>query len=172
MNHMGSSSFLATALRRNNMIFSRFRFSVMPVEVAVLLLLGMTFMSYSFGDDSLPPAFAMDCTNVTGACEGKIELTLAGALRLALDHNRDLAVAAKEVGAQEGAALQAGLFKNPVLSAEAEDIHRPERNTTIRMSQLIELGGKRSARVAVATLARDAAIQDYEIKRRNIALGV
>lgn len=112
------------------------------------------------------------CLGIALGCEQPAELTLAQALRLAFEHNRDLAAAAKEIGAMEGAVTQAGLLNNPVFSADAEDIRRSDRYTTIRVSQLIELGGKRSARMAASSLARDAVAQDYEIKRRNIVLGV
>jgi cobalt-zinc-cadmium efflux system outer membrane protein len=40
--------------------------------------------------------------------------------------------------------------------------------TTIQLGQLVELGGKRSARTQVASLERDVAGWDYEIKRINL----
>lgn len=101
------------------------------------------------------------------------DLTLREAARLALTLNPELAAYAKEVGALEGAALQAGLWRNPGLSIEEEDIGAPQdrglqRFTTIRLSQLFELGGKRRARVIAGNLAREVAIQAYEAKRWDL----
>lgn len=102
--------------------------------------------------------------------EEKSDLVLREALRLALQLNPELAGAAKEVGALEGATQQAGLLSNPELSIEGEDIGADrdrglQRFTTYRLGQLIELGGKRQARVTAATLAQDMASQEYEAKR-------
>jgi len=87
----------------------------------------------------------------TEAREARADLGLREALRLALQLNPELAGAAKEVGALEGATQQAGLLRNPELAIESEDIGAAEdsglqRFTTYRLGQLIELGGKRQAR--------------------------
>ena len=84
----------------------------------------------------------------------KTEISLSEALDLALRLNPDLASTAKEIGAQEGLVLQAGLIPNPELAIEAEDIGASrdgglQRLTTYRLNQRIELGGKRQDRKSV-----------------------
>lgn len=111
------------------------------------------------------------------------DLTLRDAALMALRRNPDLSAFAKEIRALEGATLQAGLLPNPEVSANVENIGNVQPLTgdinssksvaqevvqqisTIRISQLIELGGKRAARVAAASLSEELAAQDYEVRR-------
>lgn len=113
-------------------------------------------------------------------------ITLLSAANLTLLHNPELAALAKEIGALEGATLQAGLFRNPELSFNVEnpgniqklhgDINSPDsvaqevvqQLTTIRIGQLLELGGKRMARVQAAQLNEELAARDYESRRIDI----
>jgi len=122
--------------------------------------------------------------NVNNAPEG--DLTLRDAINLALLQNPELAAFGKEMRALEGATLQAGLLKNPELVANVEnagniqklkgDINSAEgvaqevvqQLTTIRIYQLIELGGKRAARTNAALLGEELAGRDYEAKRIEI----
>lgn len=102
----------------------------------------------------------------------KKDLTLHQALQHVIRNNPELAAFSKEVSAFEGTKLQAGLFLNPDLTIEAEDINSSDtgiqRFTTFRISQLIELGGKRLARVGVAVSGQELAGQAYEAKRLEI----
>jgi len=84
-------------------------------------------------------------------------------VRLALQRNPELASFAKEMRALEGVTLQAGLLRNPELVVNVEnagnvqklqgDINSShavaqevvQQISTIRINQLIELGGKRPA---------------------------
>lgn len=108
-------------------------------------------------------------------------ISLQDALALALLHSPDLAAFAWETRAREARALQAGRLPNPVLEVLAEDVGAPEGlrggsgsqrliqpQTTIQLSQLVELGGKRTARQKLATLNRDLAAWDYEIARIDV----
>ncbi len=115
--------------------------------------------------------------------EEKGDLTLRDAALLALQRNPELASFAKEMRALEGATLQAGLLRNPELSINVEnagniqplqgDVNSQkavtqevvQQITTIRISQLIELGGKRAARVNAALLGEELAGKDYETRR-------
>jgi outer membrane protein, heavy metal efflux system len=115
--------------------------------------------------------------------EEKKDLTLRDAALLTLQHNPELAAFAKEKRALEGATLQAGLLRNPELLVNVENIGNVQplqgdinsskavsqevvqQITTIRLSQLIELGGKRAARVVAASLNQELAAQDYETRR-------
>jgi outer membrane protein, heavy metal efflux system len=102
------------------------------------------------------------------------ELTLRDALSLALARNPGLAAFGKERSATEGALLQAGALPNPVLDITGDNLHNArkaeagDRSTTIQIGQLIELGGKRAARMRAAEAGRDLADWDYEAKRIEI----
>lgn len=85
-----------------------------------------------------------------------------------------LSVAELEIDARTAEATQVGLFQNPVLEVEAENIgvSHPSRNTeppqtTISLSQLLELGGKRRARWAVAACETDIAFWDAQIAMQD-----
>lgn len=102
-------------------------------------------------------------------------LSLPQALAAALRHNPTLAAFSWEVRARDAAALQAGLLPNPILETELEDFggERSRRRfasaqTTIRVAQLIELGGKRGKRRRLALLERDLAGWDYEARRMDV----
>ncbi|MEX5583167.1 TolC family protein [Pseudomonas lurida] len=97
---------------------------------------------------------------------GAQSLTLDAALQTAFANNPDLAAAQWEIGIAEGARQQAGLIPNPVASWDAEDTRRSTRTTTVKLSQTLELGGKRSARIDVASRAQDAAALTLA-QRRN-----
>jgi len=96
-------------------------------------------------------------------------LTLSAAIDLALTFNPELSAAANELHAVEGAVIQAGVLPNPEVSTSVEDTqNKATRTTTIQLSQRIELGGKRSARIASAERGRDVAAADLAAKRLDI----
>ena len=102
-------------------------------------------------------------------------LRLGDALAAALLRNPELAADAFEVRAREAALLQARAYANPSVSVELEDFagsgefHGVESaQTTVLLGQLIELGGKRAARIDVATAQRDVASWDYEVRRIDV----
>ena len=99
-------------------------------------------------------------------------LTLEQALKTAFAGNPDLAAAQWEIGIAEGDRKQAGLIPNPEVSWEAEDTRRDSRTTTMMLSQPIELGGKRGARIDVASRAQDAAGIELENKRNALRADV
>ncbi len=103
------------------------------------------------------------------------ELTLKTALTLALIHNPELKSFSWAVRAREAGALQAGLFPNPELDINIENVagsgafnDTAQAETTIQLSQLIELGGKRAARTRSAVLEQNLSAWDYEIKRMEV----
>ncbi|MGB8975379.1 MAG: TolC family protein [Pseudomonas capeferrum] len=103
-----------------------------------------------------------------GTAQASAGLSLPEALAAAFAQNPELAAAGREVGVAEGERRQAGLLPNPELSWEAEDTRRDTRTTTITLSQPFELGGKRGARVAVATTGQ--AIAQLELERQRNGL--
>ncbi len=103
-----------------------------------------------------------------------VELTLRDALSLALQRNPELTAFGKERSATEAAILQAGVLPNPVLEIVGDNLRNArkaevgDRTTVIQIGQLIELGGKRTARIRSAEASRDLANWDYEAKRIDI----
>ena len=105
-------------------------------------------------------------------------ITLRDALALALRQSPELASFAWEVRARESAAVQAGRPPNPVADILFEDLGATGRSindervgqpqATVQLSQLIELGGKRAARRALAGLDRDLAEWDFEAARIDV----
>ncbi len=103
------------------------------------------------------------------------DIALKDALSAALVRNPDLMAFSIEIRAQEAQMLQAGLLPNPEFQVISEDFggsgtHRgfDLSETTVQLSQLIELGGKRSKREMIASLDRDLAGWDYKSKRVDV----
>ena len=131
---------------------------------------------------AMPEIRPDDYPNQSPAQERR-ELTLRDAALLALQRNPELAAFEKERRALKGATLQAGLLPNPELSMNVENIGNVQplsgdinsqksvaqevvqQISTIRIYQLIELGGKRAARVSAASLGEVLAAQDYQARR-------
>ena len=99
-------------------------------------------------------------------------LTLDSALQTAFANNPDLAAAQWEIDIAQGGRQQAGLIPNPVLSVDVEDTRRDTRTTSIKLSQALELGGKRGARIDVASRAQDAAALALEQRRNTLRADV
>ena len=96
-------------------------------------------------------------------------LTLSAAIDFALASNPELSAADNELRAIEGVVLQAGALPNPEISTSVEDTqNKATRTTSIQLSQRIELGGKRSARIASAERWRDVATADLAAKRLDV----
>jgi outer membrane protein, heavy metal efflux system len=102
-------------------------------------------------------------------------LTLRQALALSLERSPELASFSWDVRIGEARMLQASLRPNPEVGVEEENVlgtgdYRGFRlsQTTIELSQIIELGGKRAARMKEAALSRDLAGWDYETRRIEV----
>ena len=96
-------------------------------------------------------------------------LTLEEARSRALAASPELESGASEVRAREAHARQAGLPPNPELRTDLENVGGTgdresfeETETTVRLSQRIELGGKRGKRRRVAELGQTLAGWDLE----------
>jgi cobalt-zinc-cadmium efflux system outer membrane protein len=103
------------------------------------------------------------------------ELTLAQALALALEKNPELAAYSADLRAADGRRMQMAEIPNPEVSVELENVAGSgdlsgirSAETTLQLSQLIELGGKRSQRVRVADHGRMVAGLDYDAKRLEV----
>jgi cobalt-zinc-cadmium efflux system outer membrane protein len=91
-------------------------------------------------------------------------ITLSDALRRALAANPRLTAAEKDVRIAAGRRRQAGAFPNPEASFDLDNAFGSgelkgleDAETTLQISQLIELGGKREARIAAGSAEVDAA---------------
>ena len=147
--------------------------------------LGLSYTSAALAQDIFSGPLSDRSLNYSAPSlpEEKTDLTLRDAAHFTLQRNPELASFAKEMRALEGATLQAGLLPNPELSVNVENIGNVQpltgdvnskdaigkevvqQLTTIRIYQLIELGGKRAARMVAASLNQELAAQDYEARR-------
>ena len=110
-------------------------------------------------------------------------ITLDGAVGRALANSPRIASAQARVSAAEARARQAGVAPNPEVSVEVENFagNGPFRSfdsteTTLALSQRLEVGGQRSARRAVAAGERDVAVLALARERidlqRDVALAL
>jgi len=110
-------------------------------------------------------AYAGAGTNsASPSAESRSELTLALAIETALRRNPDLQASSYEIAAAQARRTQAGLRPNPDLSVDFENFAgggefggADRLETTLSLSQVIELGGKRSLRQAVGDADVDLA---------------
>lgn len=111
------------------------------------------------------------------------DMSLRDAVALALMHSPGLASFAWEVRALEARVLQSGRPPNPRLEFVSQDFgaaRLPGSNsdqpvqpqTTFQLSQLIELGGKRAARMRLSAADRDLGAWDYEAARMDVLTDV
>jgi outer membrane protein, heavy metal efflux system len=104
---------------------------------------------------------------------GTINLTQA--LQISLLQNSELQVFSYEIRAREAQTLQAGLIANPTLNIQVENAAGSgafnafdQSETTVQLSQLVELGDKRNLRKSSANLSKELAGWDYKVKRVEV----
>jgi cobalt-zinc-cadmium efflux system outer membrane protein len=122
-----------------------------------------------------PPVRPMETPDVQEISEPTGDITLRQALALALMHNPELRAFSWDVRASQARQLQASLWPNPALEVEVEEAGGTGQRsgfdaaeTTIQLSQLIELADKRSKRTKLASLEKELAGSDYEAKRLDV----
>jgi len=166
------------------MLYRKFIF-ILPL--AVILVMGCTEQY----DTKLPQTNYDDINNVHIASISELPaaqqqetsqvsepngvLTLSQALALALMNNPELKSFSLQVRVSQAGELQAGLWPNPELGVEVEEVGGTGQRsgfdgaeTTIQLSQLIELGDKRGKRRKLASLEKELAGSDYEAKRLDV----
>lgn len=99
---------------------------------------------------------------------GAQSLSLDAAVAAALAHHPLLRVAALERQAAGGATEQAQAWQNPELSTVVEDSRSATRTTTVQLTQPVELGGKRAARIQAAQAAQVQADLDVSAMRAQV----
>jgi len=102
-------------------------------------------------------------------------LTLSRALQQAINANPRIAVADRNIGMAEGRRQQANVLPNPTIGFEVDNFAPGSSynvtnaaETTLMLSQLIELGGKRDARVSAALGDYDAARWEREAAKLEL----
>jgi cobalt-zinc-cadmium efflux system outer membrane protein len=102
-------------------------------------------------------------------------ITLVQAQQTVLLKNHDLQAFSYEIRAREADTLQAGLLPNPRINVRVENAAGSgnfrgfdQSETTIQLSQRLELGDKRSLRRNSANLSKEIAEWDYEIQRLEV----
>jgi cobalt-zinc-cadmium efflux system outer membrane protein len=108
-------------------------------------------------------------------------LSLAEAVAAARERNPTLAIAREQVAVAKGNRVQAGLIRNPSLTATSENqpysgspgfSFANHTDDYIYAGQQIELGGKRGRRIDVAQAGMEAAALEAEIASRRLAASV
>ncbi len=133
-----------------------------------LLLMGLPHSGFTATDGSIEIAKGSPRT-----------FTLREAIAETLLNNPELAAFSLEKRVREARTLQSGLLPNPSLEISVEDLGGSRTfsgfdrsETTVQLGQLIELGGKRAARVQVSRLSEKLADWDYETKRMDMLTNV
>ena len=95
--------------------------------------------------------------------------SLADVLALTLVYNPDLNSFDYDLRAGDARILQAGFRPNPRIDVLTENINAHIfMQTTFMLSHLIELGGKRHARIKFAKTEKDRVALDYEVMKREL----
>lgn len=142
----------------------------------ILVPLSLVALSLPGSAQTLPSvpnsAYGATAPSLNHAAEVAGPLTLQAALALAMQSNPELSAAQFELQAVEASVLQANVLPNPSLDLGVEDTRRETRESTLQVSQPIELGGKRSARARAAQSGRDAALAELNAKRAEVRAAV
>lgn len=139
---------------------------ILPLTYSTVNAQTLSGQSIKF-DNSINSA-PLDAQVIHNKIERERRLSLPDALQLAIKLHPDLSAAQKEVSATEASLRQAGLLRNPEVSAIVEDTRSDTKTTTWQLSQAIELGGKRHARMVVAESTLQAAKNDFTIMLANV----
>lgn len=109
------------------------------------------------------------------AQEASGRLTLPDALSRVFARHPELAVSELEIQAASARILQAGLRPNPVFTNEYEDFAAiggsglfPYTESTFQVSQLLELGGKRTLRVRSAEMELGVAGRELDMRKAEL----
>ncbi|MHC4692189.1 MAG: TolC family protein [Planctomycetota bacterium] len=122
-----------------------------------------------------PPAKPEATSDIPEIAEPTGDITLREALALALMYNPELRAFSWDVRASQARHLQARLWPNPSLMVEVEEVGGTGQRsgfdaaeTSIQLSQPIDLSDKRGKRTKLASLEQELAGSDYEAKRLDV----
>lgn len=137
-------------------------------RIFVPLLCAALTPSLAFGQATSPPPSNPSAVVAQNPGTTAPALTLEQAVQIAFQQNPQLRIAELEVEASKGAVQQAGVFPNPFLGVEQQDVGRDTRQTTVQLSQPFELGGKRSARIELANSSQEVAMAELAMRRAEL----
>jgi len=141
----------------------------------------ISFFLLSVGCAGLPQALAASGNGPSGdgASREGSPLTLPEALSRVFQSNPEMAVSELEIQAASARVLQAGLKPNPEFSAKAEDFAAmggtglsSYTESTVEVSQRLELGGKRQKRIAAAEKEMGIASRAREVKKAELTAAI
>lgn len=164
------------------------RIFAIPLCLMSVLLAAEGFAA-GHGEVALPGSLPLHSESAVGPVEqdvaqneraetiayGDSDITLKAALSRALLGNPRLKAASLEIRAREARALQESLPPNPELGFSVEEFAgsgplagTDAAESTIELSQVVELGGKREKRAAFGSLETGLAEWDYEETRLQV----
>jgi cobalt-zinc-cadmium efflux system outer membrane protein len=133
---------------------------------SVVSLFGMLFFSIASANQDI---------KLQTESKSSLQLTIKEAAAKALLQNPTLSAFSLEKRVKEAQTLQAGLRPNPHLEIKVDDAAGSGEFTgfdhseiTVQLGQLIELGGKRAARVNASRISEKLADWDYNGKRLDV----
>ncbi len=156
------------------------------VAFGVVLVLGALFVSVptkclgsGVAEQKIPRSASMapkhNKNSIPMSIPSGSVLTLEKALTRALEQSPKLAVLAMERKARSFETQQAGYRLNPELSIDVENIlgdgdfsGTDNAETTVSISQVLELGGKRAKRQALGRTEQELADRAYDIARAEV----
>jgi cobalt-zinc-cadmium efflux system outer membrane protein len=131
--------------------------------------LALLFLATHVAADDEPPGRA--ARQQVDAILEKQHITLTDLFRIAEVENPVLAAARNSVKAKAGQARQVGLYPNPTLEFEIEELSTddPEnRKDKVSLMQQLVISGRRGNAVAAARADQEAATHDMEQTRRDV----
>lgn len=101
-------------------------------------------------------------------------LTLAEALALAKEHAPAVRAAQVRATAEAGAADASRQWRNPTLDLSIENLGPQDldHDAFVWFTQPLDIGARRSTRIAAAEASRDLLVRDVELRRRAVELAV
>ncbi len=133
---------------------------------SLISLFGMLFFSVASANQDI---------ELQTETKSSLQLTIKEAAAKALLHNPTLSAFSLDKRVKEAQTLQAGLRPNPHLEIEVDDAAGSGEFTgfdhseiTVQLGQLIELGGKRAARVNASRISEKLADWNYNGKRLDV----
>ena len=105
-----------------------------------------------------------------------LTVTLPDALARVFERNPEITVSELEIKAASARVLQAGLKPNPEIALQGENLATPGvglgvlryTESTLKIDQRIELGGKRASRVRAAQSEASVAANQLEVKKNEL----
>jgi cobalt-zinc-cadmium efflux system outer membrane protein len=122
-----------------------------------------------------PDTLAPTLSTVDGNSQRRTDagpLTLAAAIRLAFERNAGLRAATREIDIAGGQRIQAGARPNPEIAVTSEGLRNGQRTRSVQLSQPLDLGGKRAARIAAADIGVDLASAELAAARTALRADV